>query len=120
MVLSANRLLGRDENGNLVAQEVHIPELGDVVLMTPVSRGELIRVGADFKAGKISALEIDLRYIEEHLFAPKLSQEQLRQLPNGTVRSLVENLLIMSGVTLRAEDKPSDAIAKAEEELRKK
>lgn len=120
MVLTTNRLLGRDEKGNLVAEEVFVEELNDSVMMVPVSRGELIRISSELKSGNINAMEIDLMYLRKYLHSPALTEEELMQLPNKTLKALVEALLVMSGVIIKEKQESSDAVKAAEEELKKK
>jgi hypothetical protein len=118
MVLTANQLLGRDQNGKLLPIEVQVKGFPDVVMVTPLSRGELLEMRSKLVAGKVAPEEVDFEYVIKHLDTPKLTEEQVRSLPVKHLEAVVQAILKASG--LGGDDAPVDAISKAEEELKKK
>lgn len=118
-MLDKNKLLGRDEKGNLIPAEIDIPELDGKVMIIPVTKGELERVQAKYIADPEKTEAIDIEMIVSHLIKPKISIEEFSDMPVMHMRYLLNALLEASGVPITKDDDANSAIAQAEAELAK-
>ena len=104
-----NLLFERDDNGELVAQEVklHIDEdiefelayKDETVFITPMSRGEIKRMFSNIK-NVDDEKDVDAELIVKHLVNPKITKEDIPALKSQFINMLVNTILINSGMDI--------------------
>jgi len=115
MVVNASALTMRDGEGKLLPMEIESKIFGGGVKLLPMKDG-------DFNALKVNAAKAkDEDIIEKHLFEPKLTKEQIEDLPRLSKIELVKMILMTTGITREEVDRTvSKALENAEEKLKKK
>lgn len=91
MVVTKNAIKLRDENNELVPQEIESKIFGGTVRILPFTQGQY-----NSKEGnKVS----DEEFIEKHLVEPKLDLEEIKNLPLKSKRELSKLVMVASGMT---------------------
>lgn len=103
MLTKEDLLFDRDEKGELISKKVKIKSTGQEIVIIPLTRGEIKKIGQQVSDGK-SQDDFDEQIIKDHLIEPKLSQEDMKFLKPGMAASIVQTILEYSSLTSGVKD----------------
>ena len=127
MIDKKELLFDRDEDGNLIPQEIELvidesdPEQakykGKTIAVIPISRGELKKLFAPREEGK-ETFDLDDHIIATHCVNPKFTEEEAKYIKPPFTNVLVNTIFVASGLERRKNDS-KQSVDDAEDEFAK-
>jgi len=116
MAITKDEILQRDNEGKLLPVSVSLISIGGEIVVTPMSRGEILSFRSKYITKIEDAYNVDDDIIEKHLVLPKLSKEEIRSLSPKVAQDIIYTIFDVSGLE---KQRFSDAVELAEDDIKK-
>ena len=103
-------LFERDEKGELIPKEVELIGSKEKIRITPLTRGEFLRINAESKEGSTTK-DQDEEIVLSHCVEPKFTKEEVKFLKTGYAAAIVGTILKNSGLSVENKEE-SDELKK--------
>ena len=102
MIDKKETLFDRDEKGELVSQEVNLEGGKGTIRITPLTRGEIIKI---FSKGTNIADDTQAEIIKNHCKEPSFTDEDIKFMKSGYATAIANTIFKYSGLNIEKEDK---------------